>query len=377
MKKSCREREETMISADALLSCSLSFPALHSTQFFKRTTDTQPPPLLQSASSSNRGRPRNHTHTQKRTVLLPRRPIPACNQPKSAVCVHIETGKRWAHSPKKRKKKEKGATFVQKERENITKYKAKWKPGKPRARNIKKNVTVVLMSYFLRAHSVIIHGHRGNRRHVYGLFCASVHTFPPNRFSTKSINSPESQLERIRGEDNLCVCLVGIGSKMSSSLLYRRRVILPSESWPHWHDDQNRRKIWTDNNYISQRKGCKKNGVVTAAGVHAADRKSESGDREPYLLYFILLSLPPPFLSTEHIEYSSRRIREKEREIIRFPHNSRTLIVFQREIRDSRHDLCVARINLHLFLPPLPFSTARLLFVLVTQSRWSFILWIR
>ena len=62
------------------------------------------------------------------------------------------------------------------------------------------------MSYFLRAHSVIIHGHRGNRRHVYGLFCASVHTFPPNRFSTKSINSPESQLERIRGEDNLCVC---------------------------------------------------------------------------------------------------------------------------------------------------------------------------
>ena len=116
---------------------------------------------------------------------------------------------------------------------------------------------------------------------------------------------------------------------------------------------------------------------MTAAGVHAADRKSESGDREPYLLYFILLSLPPPFLSTEHIEYSSRRIREKEREIIRFPHNSRTLIVFQREIRDSRHDLCVARINLHLFLPPLPFSTARLLFVLVTQSRWSFILWIR
>ena len=106
----------------------------------------------------------------------------------------------------KKKKKEKGATFVQKERENITKYKAKWKPGKPRARNIKKNVTVVLMSYFLRAHSVIIHGHRGNRRHVYGLFCASVHTFPPNRFSTKSINSPESQLERIRGEDNLCVC---------------------------------------------------------------------------------------------------------------------------------------------------------------------------
>ena len=117
MKKSCREREETMISADALLSCSLSFPALHSTQFFKRTTDTQPPPLLQSASSSNRGRPRNHTHTQKRTVLLPRRPIPACNQPKSAVCVHIETGKRWAHSPKKEKKRKRCYIRTERKRE--------------------------------------------------------------------------------------------------------------------------------------------------------------------------------------------------------------------------------------------------------------------
>ena len=111
------EREETMISADALLSCSLSFPALHSTQFFKRTTDTQPPPLLQSASSSNRGRPRNHTHTQKRTVLLPRRPIPACNQPKSAVCVHIETGKRWAHSPKKEKKRKRCYIRTERKRE--------------------------------------------------------------------------------------------------------------------------------------------------------------------------------------------------------------------------------------------------------------------
>ena len=60
--------------------------------------------------------------------------------------------------------------------------------GKTASEKYKKNVTVVLMSYFLRAHSVIIHGHRGNRRHVYGLFCASVHTFPPPKSFFDKVN---------------------------------------------------------------------------------------------------------------------------------------------------------------------------------------------
>lgn len=87
--------------------------------------------------------------------------------------------------------------------------------------------------------------------------------------------------------------------KMPSSLSSRYPSV--EKSWPHWHDRRGRLasgKIRRQQLYLRERaaKGSKNEkrgrGGSWYAVQHTADRKSESGDREPYFFP----------LSTEHIE---------------------------------------------------------------------------
>ncbi len=150
-----RSRKTRIISTEHIgqTHCYLALfpsPALHSTQFFKRTTDT----LLHCPTTASLAirivfepwrRPRNRKKIREKPAFFHAAPFRLVINQSQQQYMHTQ---KWAKAgrtftQKKKKKKEKEGNSIHTKRggerkKKYPKYKAKWKPGKPRAKNQKR-----------------------------------------------------------------------------------------------------------------------------------------------------------------------------------------------------------------------------------------------